>query len=117
MIGKKGSGVGRVFSREEVRARGGHPDAFLALEAADGFRFSSDYGGDEYTDQGKKGYHGYDPEREDMKASFLVYGPRIAPGTIENARLIDVAPTIARWLDLPFPEVKGRALDIPMKAE
>ncbi len=117
MIEKKGSGVARVFTREQVLARGGDPEAFLALEAADGFRFSSDYGGDEYTDQGKKGYHGYDPEREDMKASLLVYGPRVAPGIIENAHVIDLAPTIAKWLGIPFPGAHGRALDIPLKTE
>ena len=38
-------------------------------------------------------------------------GPGIAPGIITDARLIDIAPTILRLLDLPIPaEMEGRVL-------
>jgi hypothetical protein len=38
-------------------------------------------------------------------------GPGIAPGTvIERLRLIDIAPTVARWLGLEMEEVEGRPI-------
>jgi hypothetical protein len=49
-----------------------------------------------------------------MRASLLVYGPAIGPGKIENARLIDVAPTVAGWLGFDLPKVEGSALAIPL---
>ena len=115
LASKPDSGVERVYQREEIRARGGDPNAFLAIEASDGFRFSSGYGGETYTDLGNKGVHGYSPERPEMRASLLVYGPSVKPGVIAGARLIDLAPTIAGWLGLAMPGVEGRALPIVLE--
>jgi hypothetical protein len=39
----------------------------------------------------------------------------IGHGKIEGARLIDVAPTIARWLKLKLDKAEGKPLRIPMQ--
>ena len=116
LVDKPDSGFRRVFTQEEIRAKGGDPSAFLALEGADGFEVIDGYTGNYITPSFFKATHGYDPERPEMLSSLLVYGPAIAPGKIEQARLIDVAPTVARWLGVKLDQAEGAALPIVLRA-
>jgi predicted AlkP superfamily pyrophosphatase or phosphodiesterase len=115
--GRQGSGIGRVYTQEEIRRRGGDPSAFLALEGAGGFAMLDGYSGDYIAPSLQLGQHGYGPERPDMRASLLVYGPPVAPGKIEAARLIDVAPTIAGWLGFKMPTAEGAPLPIRLRSK
>ncbi len=112
---KPDSGIRRVYRQEEIRAKGGDPAAFLALEAAEGFEIAGGYRGAHFAPSSLAGTHGYDPERPEMLASLLIYGPAIAPGKIRQARLIDVAPTVARWLDLKLDRAEGKPLPIALR--
>jgi predicted AlkP superfamily pyrophosphatase or phosphodiesterase len=112
LAGKAGSGIGRVYTEKEIREKGGDPAAFLAIEAAEGFGVAFGYTGDYISPSTQAGTHGYDPDEPAMRASLLVYGPAILPGKIEGARLIDVAPTVARWLDLKLEKAEGHPLEI-----
>jgi predicted AlkP superfamily pyrophosphatase or phosphodiesterase len=113
LAAQPGSGVGRIFTREEIVGFGGDPEAYLALEPADGFGFSGGYTGDYASPATILGLHGLAPDRAEMRAAMLFYGPAIGSGRLEGARLIDVAPTVANWLGLPFDHADGRVLDIP----
>ncbi len=110
------SGIRRVYTQEEIRAKGGDPLAYLALEGADGFALSDGYRGSYISNAAFAATHGYAPERAEMLAALLIYGPAIAPGKIEAARLIDVAPTIARWLGLKLDKAEGTALPVVLRA-
>ena len=112
VVRKKDGGVGRLYTQEEIRALGGDRDAVMAAEASEGYAMSWGYTGEYIADARNKAAHGYDPRRADMQASLLVYGPGIAPGKIEGARLIDVAPTVARWLGLKMKKTEGKAIEI-----
>jgi predicted AlkP superfamily pyrophosphatase or phosphodiesterase len=114
LAARPSSGIGRVFTREEIIAYGGDPQAYLAIEPAEGFGFSSGYTGEYSTPSPSLGLHGLAPDRPEMHASLLVYGPAIGAARLEGARLIDVAPTIAGWLGLRMDQVEGRALEIPL---
>jgi predicted AlkP superfamily pyrophosphatase or phosphodiesterase len=109
------SGIRRVYKQEEIRAKGGDPSAFLALEGADGFELAEGYRGSYLSPAAFAATHGYDPERPEMLASLLAYGPAIAPARIERARLIDVAPTVAHWLGLKLDQAEGTALPIRLR--
>ena len=50
-----------------------------------------------------------------MRASLLVYGPAVAHGKIDGARLIDVGPTVARLLGFKLEKVEGKPLEIPLR--
>jgi hypothetical protein len=50
-----------------------------------------------------------------MKASLLVYGPAIAHSELSNARLIDIAPTIAGWLGFEMNMAEGQPLPILLR--
>jgi arylsulfatase A-like enzyme len=112
---RPGTGIRRVFTREQILSLGGDPAAFLAIEAADGWAITGGYVGDLVSPATETAVHGYTPEHPAMHPSLLVYGPMIGHGKIEGARLIDVAPTIARWLGLKLDKAEGKALRIPMR--
>jgi predicted AlkP superfamily pyrophosphatase or phosphodiesterase len=110
-VDRDGSGIGRILSADEIALLGGNPHAFIALEAAPGFAFAHGYSGEPVFDSEKSiATHGYDPRREDMKASLILHGPMVEPGVLEGARLIDIAPTVAAWLGLDLPYAEGQPL-------
>lgn len=115
LAGKPRTGIRRIATHDQIVAMGGDPEAFLALEAADEFTLAFGYTGDALGPASVAGAHGYFPDRPEMRASLLLYGPAIGAGKIENARLIDVAPTVARWLGLKLTKAEGRPLDIPAR--
>ncbi|HYA89427.1 MAG TPA: ectonucleotide pyrophosphatase/phosphodiesterase [archaeon] len=116
LAGAEGSGIRRLAAHPEIVAMGGDADAFLALEAADGTSFIPGYAGDLKGPSKIAGTHGYFPDRPEMRASLLVYGPAIGAGRIDNARLIDVGPTVASWLGFDLPKAEGVPLTIPAPA-
>lgn len=106
--------VARIFSREEIKTMGGDGRAFLAIEAPDGIDYSWGYSGDvEYGNYTNRAHHGHSPDVPAMNSSMLFYGPSIAPGVIEGARIIDFAPTVAPWLGLKMEKSEGHALPVP----
>lgn len=116
LAGAPDSGIRRVATNNQDVAMGGDPQAFLALEAADGYGFGAGYTGNAVQPSKGAGTHGYFPDRAEMRSSMLVYGPAIGKGKIENARMIDIGPTVAEWLGLELKKAEGRALKVPMAA-
>ena len=115
LAGKAGSGIARVLTAEQVAVMGGDAAAFLAIEAADDFGFAGGVTGELITNAATPGLHGFPPDRKEMDSSLLFFGATISPGKIENARLIDIGPTIARLLGLRLERAEGRALELPGK--
>lgn len=70
----------------------------------------SSYAGDYDGPNTVKATHGYDPARAEMRASLLLFGATIEMGTLTDARLVDIAPTVAAWLHLPLAASDGKAL-------
>lgn len=106
-----GSGIQRILKGDAIRASGGDPSAYLALEAELGTYFGR--GRDTYdTPPPYRATHGYSPERPEMKASLILYGAEVPKGRLVDARLVDVAPTVARWLGLELGAVDGKPLEV-----
>lgn len=58
-----------------------------------------------------KAEHGYNPKTIDMKTMLMAKGPKIIKGaTIENANIIDAAPTLAHILGLKMENVDGKII-------
>jgi predicted AlkP superfamily pyrophosphatase or phosphodiesterase len=105
------SGIGRIIPHAEIASLGGDPEAFIALDAAPGTTFGAGYG-DYDAPVPVKATHGYDPNRPEMRASLVLFGASVAKGKLSNARIVDVAPTVAAWLHLPLEGVGGRPLQV-----
>jgi len=57
------------------------------------------------------GQHGYDPNRDEMKAIFYVAGPDFKERNLRNVDNIDVAPTIADALGIKPPlDAQGKKI-------
>lgn len=118
MVDQEVYGISRVFTREEVRAEYRLGGDFSFVIETDGFTSFTN----EWTrplvrvlDPGDyrfgRATHGHLPEKG-PQPTLLAFGPRIRQGAVlENARLVDEAPTIARLLGLEMTGVDGRALD------
>jgi predicted AlkP superfamily pyrophosphatase or phosphodiesterase len=106
------SGIGAVLQPADIAQLGGDPAAFLAIEAAAGFYATGEHSNEAVAASSSRGMHGYLPHRLDMRATLLLYGPPIAPRLLRGARLIDVAPTVAGFLNLSLPNIEGKALPV-----
>jgi len=117
LAGAPESGIRRIADHNEIVAMGGDPEAFIALEAADSTVITGEYTGETNGPTNLGGTHGYFPDRPQMRSSLLFYGTSIAAGKIENARMIDIAPTFARWLGLDLPNAQGTPVRIPTSSK
>lgn len=102
------SGILEVVNPEQAKVRGGFPDAAYILVSKKGYELRDDVDG-EYcrTRLTQKAQHGYSEEFPEMRASFMITGAGIKKGNVENARLIDVAPTLAAIMGAQLPDAQG----------
>lgn len=97
-------GIGRVMGAEEIRALGGPEDVLLAVDAAPGHCFIDE-------PRETRGEHGFNLDCPQARTLLWLKGPGIRKGArLEEADLIDIAPTLARALGLALPDAEGQAL-------
>lgn len=112
---QEASPIWRVLSKKDAAKLGADPRAALFLEAAPGFIISEQATGRKFTEKlhssARRGTSGYLPSRSEMRGMFIAAGKGIKPNTrIEYARLVDIAPTIARLLGLELKTSRGHAI-------
>ena len=103
------SGILEVLNHQQALERGGFAQADYVLVSKKGYELRDDVVG-EYcrTTLHQKAQHGYSENFPEMRASFLIAGPGIAPGTdLGCMQLIDIAPTLAHLMDVSLPEAQG----------
>ena len=104
-------GIERIWTKDELaRTYGqGGPYSFM-IEGMDGVQFLDAVSGDAVTSLDLHGKHGYMPEKGPQPI-FLAHGPAFKAGAvIENAKMVDVAPTLAAVMGQTMPEADGRVL-------
>jgi predicted AlkP superfamily phosphohydrolase/phosphomutase len=97
----------------EKMAIGGEAGGDIYLDILPGYDFDSRTGpGEIITPREPYGTHGFNPARPSMHTIMVVNGPGItARKRLQNVRLIDFAPTLAKLLGLPAPkDATGRVL-------
>jgi len=94
-----------LLNRNALRDLGADPAAQMALEAQEGWDFTSRATGDVVRKLGAtRGTHGYLPSRPALRASFIAWGPGIKAG--QDLHLIPMTalgPTILRALGIDDP--------------
>ena len=107
-------GIEAVYTREELREKYGQngPYTFM-VEAKDGTAFSGVLDVDAVVPLAEgviKAGHGYEPHKGPQPI-FLASGASFKDGAVvENAQLIDIAPTLAAVLGADLPQAEGRIL-------
>jgi predicted AlkP superfamily pyrophosphatase or phosphodiesterase len=90
----------------------------LILYAKAGYAFNNGAAGKEATGPSVNygGTHGYVNSDPELDGIFIASGKGIKKGVVmDRMTNLDVAPTIARLLDLKLPETEGRVLDEVLK--
>jgi hypothetical protein len=101
----------RVISAEEMIAIGADPEAWFGLESEPGFAFDDRATGPALRAAAWRGRGGYLPRHVEMDAGFVAWGRGIRRGIrIPRMHQTDVAPTLARLLDVEFEGTEGRVL-------
>jgi hypothetical protein len=99
--------IAKILGPDEVAATGGDRNAAFVLVAAPGYAFSDARTGPIIVDTPGRGTHGWPPSDPAMAASFIAVGPNIAHRELGKIRMVDIAPTIARWLGVALPDATG----------
>jgi predicted AlkP superfamily pyrophosphatase or phosphodiesterase len=105
------SGIHAVISRPEIAVLGGATDADFFVDAEIGYEFGTKLTGPLIVPGLEKGTHGYFPEHPEMRATFMIDGPNLAAhGSLGEIDMRDIAPTVAKILDVKLPTASGHPL-------
>ena len=117
LMASETAGIGQIFTEEEARRDHHLGGSFsFVVEGDDYTSFSNDWVRPLVKPLDNRNYrfgrasHGHLPEKG-PQPTLIAFGPDIKPGIVlENARLVDEAPTFVHALGLTMENVNGRAL-------
>jgi predicted AlkP superfamily pyrophosphatase or phosphodiesterase len=103
------SGVADVLSGQQIATLKTFPEASYVLVMKPGVEPRDEYSGDYLSPKlGQKATHGFRAEMPEMKASLFIKGPGVQPGRmLDNAQMVDVAPTLAYLMRVTMPTAEG----------
>jgi predicted AlkP superfamily pyrophosphatase or phosphodiesterase len=105
------SGAFRIATAAEMLSLGADPEAWFGLEAEPGYAFGDGALGARMGAAAARSVGGYLPKGADTDTGFVVWGRGVRTGVrVPRMQLVDVAPTLARLLELELPEPDGRPL-------
>lgn len=98
----------KLIDRKRLNAIGANPEVELALSGMNGAAFNGNFEGEDVK-EGHGGTHGFVPDFHEIQTGLVAYGPGISKGVIiPEMNLRDIAPVIARLLNLPFQSAEGK---------
>jgi predicted AlkP superfamily pyrophosphatase or phosphodiesterase len=105
-------GIFRIVDHAELQSLGADPEAAFMIEPAEGYMASDGFENDEFVIPAlKRGAHGFLPANSAMYTGLIVSGYGVIPGVqIPQARLIDIAPTVAKLLGFEMSNIDGAPL-------
>jgi predicted AlkP superfamily pyrophosphatase or phosphodiesterase len=108
-------GIERVYVGDSLAALGVGSGMAAAVEARKGVTFEEAFAEPAVTEipltVGKFANHGYSPAKPNYTCLFLAAGPTVTrKGDMGTLRMVDLAPTMAKMLGLPFPSCDGQAM-------
>ena len=116
---KPDSPIWRIITRSEATKLGADPRAALYLDAAPFYAITAKTTGSSITNLTKgadRAARGYAPSRVEMRSLFVIAGKGIKSGAqTPYARLIDIAPTVAKLLGLEMKTARGRVISEVIK--
>jgi len=107
------NGIDSILTGDEIRRRGGFPDASFLVVLKSGYYTGSEDTGNVVTDFRGHGGHGFSPDFPEMRASFFLAGPGIAAHRdLGQIDMRQIAPTVAAILNLRLSNAKAEPLHV-----
>ena len=111
LVSDEKNGISEIITGKEAKDIGkGFPDADYVLISQAGYEVREEATG-KYLDSNvaQKAQHGYCENLKDMRASFYIEGANIEKNKdIEELKLVDVAPTLAKIMGFEIPTAEGK---------
>lgn len=104
------NGIAKVIDKQEIEARGGAKEASFWVDFKIGYYAGHRLSGPLVTPATLKGTHGYFPDHPEMRATFMIAGPGIKRKALGEIDMRDIAPTLAKIMEVPFPSATGKPL-------
>lgn len=111
--------IERIYTKSEAEQEENLSGNFsFVIEGTKGTYFGVNYSGKPYIEKGEEGYYIYSAThghsvKKGNKPPLLAFGPDIKENIlIENRKMIDVCPTLAKLLNLNMDNVMGKCIDI-----
>src|SRR5271165_807197 len=105
------NGIDRVLDAEELHKRGGYPDASFFVGLKPGWRTGHSLDGPVVSKVKPGGTHGELPDLPELYSAFFVVGPNLPAGkNFGVIDMIDIAPTLAKEVNLVLSSAEGKAL-------
>ncbi len=110
-------GIKAVYDNNQLISFGCDPKASFMIEANEGFVFSEKLNNSLVVSSSQNsecltGTHGYSPENPNLDTLFMASGPAFKNNYfIENMSLIDIAPTLAKALNIDFYPCDGKVIE------
>ena len=108
-------GIRKIYTKDELLEQYGQngPYSFM-VEAEDGYGFANSWTAEHpvapLANGGIRGAHGHAPERGPQPV-FMAHGPDFREGAkLANAKLVDIAPTLAAVLGQTLADADGRVM-------
>ena len=90
---------------------GGSTKMDFFVDARIGYTFAAKLTGPMVSPGTEKGTHGYFPAHSEMRATLILNGPAVsAHGSLGEVDMRNIAPTLAKLLDVPLPSADGKSL-------
>lgn len=104
-------GIAHVADAHEIAGLGGTPMASFWVDFKPGYQMGSDPAAPAVGPAPVKGTHGYFPTHPEMRASFILSGPPVKKrGSLGEIDMRDIAPTLAKIMEVPLPQADGKPL-------
>jgi len=103
-------GIAEVADAGAIAKMGGTPMASFWIDFKPGYTMGNDPSKPAVSPGTVKGNHGYFPTQPNMRATFILEGSSIAKKSLGEIDMRDVAPTLAKVMDVPFPGSDGKPL-------
>jgi len=103
-------GIVGIADAQDIARMGGTPMASFWIDLKPGYEMSQNPAAPAVGPSLGKGTHGYVPTHPQMRASFFLSGPGIAHKALGEIDMRDIAPTLAKVMDVPLPSADGKPL-------
>jgi predicted AlkP superfamily pyrophosphatase or phosphodiesterase len=107
------NGIDRVLARDDIVPTRGFPDAEFLVQLKIGYEIGLAIQPPLVSAPTNLGMHGYAPERPEMRSSFFLVGPDVAPGhSLGEIDMRRIAPTLARIMGASLEDAELEPLPL-----